>query len=323
MIKKSLWMVLLFWSLVFISSTASAAKGIYLTQYSLENTAFLNYLIKHAKASGIDTFVVDMEIPSQRYHDNIDLVQDNGIKYVARIVMFPDGGTPDKVKSPAYWQKRYRLVQQAVDWGASEIQLDYIRYNTKQKPSAQNAKDILTIIDWYKNKLAAQNVRLQVDVFGVASYGESMYIGQNIKLFSQTVDAVCPMVYPSHYTPFAKHYATPYETVYDSLVSIKKQFNEKMPVKLYAYIELSNYHYSMSRDKRVTYIKAQMRAVDHAGADGWYAWSPHNRYETLFAILENQHQDQETVQDKVENKAPGNIVTPPKAVGARRFVMLP
>lgn len=260
-------------------------RGIYLTQYSLENTAFLHYLVHHAKEAGIDTFVVDLEFPSKRYQQNIQLLKQNKINYIARIVMFNNGGTPKLVRTPAYWQKKYKLVQLAIDYGASQIQLDYIRYNTKQRPSAQNAKDINTIIQWYKSRLAPQHIPLQVDVFGVASYGESYYIGQNLTLFAQNVDALCPMVYPSHFVPFPEHFREPHETVFDSLENIKKQFGGKIPVKIYAYIELSNYHYPMSHAKTLEYIKAQLEAVDEADADGWYAWSPHNRYENLFRVL--------------------------------------
>jgi len=270
-----------------LSTTASAkfVRGIYVTQGSLENTAFLNKLIKNAKAAGIDTFVVDLERPSKRYRDNIALLKENNIKYIARIVMFPHGGTREQVKNPEIWQKKYVLVRQAVVWGASEIQLDYIRYNTKQRPSSQNAKDIAAIIDWYNRKLSSQGIPLQVDVFGVTSLGESKYIGQNLKLFADSVDAICPMVYPSHYRPFDKHYKTPYETVYNSLHLIKKQFNNKIPIKVYAYIELSNYHYRMSTAQRLAYIEEQIDAVHEAGADGWYAWSPHNQYGNLFQVL--------------------------------------
>jgi hypothetical protein len=290
--RMALLLLLLSLFVVYLSvanAANSKIKGIYITQYNLENTAFLNHLIQKAKAAGIDTFVVDLEkIPSKRYANNIALVRQNHIKYVARIIMFPNGGTPKMVENTQYWQKKYILVQQAIAWGASQIQLDYIRYNTKQKPSAENAKRILNIIQWYKNKLASQNVSLQIDVFGIASFGESYYIGQSIKLFSQAVDAICPMVYPSHYVPFPEHFRQPYETVYNSLTHIKKQFGPQIPIKVYAYIELSNYHYPMSRPKTLEYIKAQIKAVEAAGADGWYAWSPHNRYDNLFDVLQNK-----------------------------------
>ena len=267
---------------------AKQSKGIYVTQWNLENTSFLRYLIEHAKASGIDTFVVDLELPSKRYAQNIALVKESGLKYVARIIMFPDGGTPSQILTPAYWQRKYKLVQQAVDWGASEIQLDYIRYNSKQKASSEHSKHINNIISWYKNKLIPQRIPLQIDVFGITSFGESKHIGQNIQLFAPNIDAICPMVYPSHYVPFAKHFREPYQTVYDSLERIKKQFGSKLPIKVFAYIEMSNYHYRMSRDKTREYILAQIRAVEDAGVDGWYAWSPHNRYENLFYLLQNR-----------------------------------
>jgi hypothetical protein len=287
--KNLIRLVLVFCSLFILATTASAAvKGIYLTQSTLENTSYLNSLIKRSKAAGIDTFIIDMERPSKRYRNNIGLVKDNNIKYVARIVMFPGGGTKEQIQNPEIWQKKYALVKQAVDWGADEIQLDYIRYSSKTKPSPDNAKDILKIIQWYKTQLSGQGIPLQIDVFGIASFGESKYIGQNIKLFSQTVDAICPMVYPSHYEPHAKHYATPHETIYDSLVSIQNQFQGKMPMKMYAYIELSNYHYRMTKAQKLAYIKAQLSAVEEADAHGFYAWSPHNRYENLFIVLEQE-----------------------------------
>jgi hypothetical protein len=295
MIKKYSALIFVSASLLLATTFATAGnkipvKGIYVTQYSFENTAFLNHLVAGAKKAGVNTFVVDLEKPSKRYQQNLALLKNNNIHYVARIIMFPGGGTKNQIENPAIWQKKYALVQQAVNWGASQIQLDYIRYNTKQKPSPENSKNVLKIISWYKNKLSGQNIPLQVDIFGIASFGESKHIGQNIKLFSQSVDAICPMVYPSHYVPFPEHFKRPYNTVYDSLKGIKNQFGgDHMPIKMYAYIELSNYHFPMNKTKTQAYIQAQLKAVADAEADGWYAWSPHNRYDNLFSVLQSQN----------------------------------
>jgi hypothetical protein len=268
---------------------ADQVRGIYISQTTLEDTKLFKYLLKNAKEVGINTFVVDMELPGKRYEQNIALLKQSGIKYVARIIMFPGGGTADQIKNEDYWKKKYRLVNAAIGYGAEEIQLDYIRYNTRSGSSPEHSKDIHKIIQWYKDQLASQKIPLQIDVFGISSYGEEPHIGQNIPLFAQTVDAVCPMVYPSHYTPFSQHVNTPYQTVYDSLSSIQDQFeNSKMPVKLIPYIELSNYHYPLSRAKKIAYVKAQIKAVKDAEADGWYAWSPNNYYDILFEVLENK-----------------------------------
>jgi hypothetical protein len=278
----------LFMVLFFHNGSVNAAliKGIYVTQSTLENTTYLNYLIERSKKAGITTFIVDLDRASARYQRNIQLLKENNISYVARITIFPGGGTPEQVHSDSYREKKYQLIKQALAYGANQIQLDYIRYNTKQPPSSQNSKDIFKIIQWFKSRI---DVPLQIDVFGVSSFGEAKYIGQNIKLFSSTVDVICPMVYPSHYVPFDVHVKIPYKTVYDSLASIKDQFNnEQLPFKLIPYIELSNYHYLLSHEKKLNYIYAQIQAAENAGADGWYVWSPHNKYDSLFQVLETR-----------------------------------
>lgn len=272
---------------VFADGTPSKnfVKGIYISQTTLEDTDYFNYLIKNAKSVGINTFVIDLDIPSKRYQKNIAFLKQNNIRYIARIVMFPGGGTEQQITSEAYWKRKYKLVTAAINYGANEIQLDYIRYNTKSGSSPEHSKNIIKIIAWYKKQLADKNIPLQIDVFGISSYGEETHIGQNIVSMSKTIDALCPMVYPSHYVPFKEHAATPYKTVYDSLNSIKDQFPNKMPIKLVPYIELSNYHYMLSHSKRLDYIDAQIKAAQDAGADGWYAWSANNRYDILFELM--------------------------------------
>jgi hypothetical protein len=271
--------------LSFAPLSYATVKGIYISQTTLEDTKYFKYLIENAKEVGINTFVVDMEKPGKRYEKNIALLKENDIKYVARITMFPGGGTHQQITSEEYWKKRYRLVEAAINYGAQEIQLDYIRYNTRSGSSPEHAKNVYKIIRWYKEKLAEQKIPLQIDVFGISSYGEETHIGQNIPMFTQAVDVVCPMVYPSHYTPFQKHFNTPYETVYNSLISIQDQFDDKMPSQLIAYIEMSNYHYPLSVTKKIAYIKAQIKATEDAGSDGWYAWSASNYYDVLFQVL--------------------------------------
>ena len=94
------------------------------------------------------------------------------------------------------------------------------------------------------------------------------------------------MVYPSHFEPYRVHAVTPYETIYKALHAIREQFpDNRLPFKLYPFIELSNYRYSLGHEKRLQYILAEIRAAEDAGADGWYVWSPHNEYDVLFQVL--------------------------------------
>jgi hypothetical protein len=268
------------------SLTHHYAKGIYISQATAEDTPYFTYLINRAKKVGINTFIVDLELPSKKYANNMQLLKENGIRYVARIIVYPGGGTREQVASLPYREKKLRLAKLALSYGASQIQLDYIRYNTKQPPSSKNSETIASIISWFKNNLDAP---LQVDVFGISSFGESKYIGQNIQLIGQTANVICPMVYPSHFEPYKAHAVTPYETVYKALMAIRKQYNnEALPFKLIPYIELSNYRYQLSHEKKLAYIYAQIQAAEEANADGWYVWSPRNLYDNLFHVLETK-----------------------------------
>lgn len=288
-IKTTLISIMLMVALCLFNSEAIAktfVKGIYINQTTAENTAYLSSLIKQSKQVGINTFVIDLERINPSYIKNINLVKNSGIDYVARIVIFPGGGDDSQVKNKAYWEKRYRLVNEAIKLGANEIQLDYIRYTHKRTASAQNSKNIHEVIKWFKNRVAQHKVPLQIDVFGIASFGESKHIGQNLVLFSETVDGMNPMVYPSHFEPYKVHAKQPYKTVYTALMSIRKQFNNQpLNFKLIPYIELSNYRYSLSKPQKIQYIKDQIRASEDAKADGWYFWSAGNLYQNLFDIL--------------------------------------
>ena len=195
-------------------------KGIYVTQGTLEDTKRLNYLIEQAKATGINTFIIDLEKIRDKYDQNVALVKANNIKYVPRVVMFPHGGEDAQIKSMEIREEKYRLIEHAANLGADEIQLDYIRYNTKRAPLPEYTQNVRQVIKWYKDRLKEKNIPLQIDVFGETCFYPSRHIGQDVTVFADTVDTVNPMVYPSHFNPFAKYSKNPYETIYSSLVAL-------------------------------------------------------------------------------------------------------
>jgi hypothetical protein len=131
---------------------------------------------------------------------------------------------------------------------------------------------------------------MEIDIFGEVSYYPSQHIGQDIKLFADSVDGVNPMVYPSHYWPYQKYSAEPYNTIKNSLNSLTGQFNNKPPFKIHAFIEAANYHYikKTSNKQKQQYLLQQIKAVEDANeASGWYVWSANNVYENLFTVLKN------------------------------------
>lgn len=265
-------------------------KGIYLTQYMLENPQKLDYFIREAKATGINTFVIDHDYHSSKYAPAIAKVKAANIKVVTRIVVFSDGGNAKQVRSQSHWEDRYKFVNEAIKAGTDTIQLDYIRYSSKEPANPQHAKDVYQVIKWFKNKINAQKVPMEIDIFGEVSYYPSMHIGQDLKMFADSVDGVNPMVYPSHFWPYQKYSAEPYKTVNNSLKALVGHFDDKPPFKVHAFIEAANYHYikKTSNAEKQKYLLQQIRAVEDAdGVSGWYVWSANNVYENLFQVLKN------------------------------------
>ncbi len=265
-------------------------KGIYLTQYVLEKPEKLDYLIKQAKATGINTFVIDHDYYSSHYAPAIAKVKAAGIKNVTRIVVFSDGGHAEQIHSQAHWEEKLKFINEAIKAGADAIQLDYIRYSSKEPANPQHAKDVYVVIKWFKEKINAQHVPMQIDIFGEVSYYPSMHIGQNIKMFADSVDDVNPMVYPSHFWPYQKYSAQPYKTINNSLNALVGQFNNNAPFKVHAFIEAANFHYinKTSNAQKQQYLLQEIRAVeDSKDVSGWYVWSANNVYDNLFQVLKN------------------------------------
>jgi len=259
-------------------------QGIYVQQFTALDPDKLEHLIQQSLEVGVNTLVVDLWWPSPKYKKAVERIVQSGLRYVPRITMFPGGGTHEQITNQRYWEKRWQLAQFALDMGAKDVQLDYIRYSSKQAASPHNALNVREVLRFFKKRINERGAQLQIDVFGEVGLAPSMHIGQDIAIFSPDIDAVCPMVYPSHYTPYAEHALKPYETVYGSLVSLKRQMG-KNQVPVLAYIELFNFRHSMNTVERVKYIRSQLRAVREARAEGWLAWSAGNHYDLLFEIL--------------------------------------
>jgi hypothetical protein len=279
--------------LLFITLSAHAwDKGIYLTQYTAENPQKLDYLLRESKATGINTFVIDHDYYSSRYAPMIAKVKAAGIKTVARVVVFSDGGNAKQMRSQAHWEDKLKFVNEAIKAGVDAIQLDYIRYSSKEPADPQHAKDVYQIIKWFKGKIGPQKVPMEIDIFGEVSYYPSMHIGQDIKMFADSVDGVNPMVYPSHFWPWQEYSANPYKTINNSLNALMDQFNGQPPFKVHAFIEAVNYHLinKTSNAEKQKYLLQEIRAVEDAqGVSGWYVWSANNVYENLFQVLKNNN----------------------------------
>lgn len=269
------------------SEASLAVRGIYVQQLTAQDETRLPELIGKAKAAGLNTFVVDLWRRSPTYAKAIETIQNAGLRYVPRITLFPDGARPEQIDDRELLGKRWRLVDYALKLGATDIQLDYIRFSSRNAPSAENASQVLDVIRFFRQRIRERGARLQIDVFGEVSYAPSIRIGQDMRRFAPELDAICPMLYPSHFEPYEETAKAPYATVHGALLALERQ-TKNNPLPMYPFIEHFNYRHRMTDDERAVYFEAQLDAVLDSSAQGFYVWSVGNHYDIPFAVLERR-----------------------------------
>ena len=274
-------------------------RGLYINSGTLIDNEKLDGFIRLSKAFNVDTFIVDLWSSGPRYRECVRKIQGEGIRYVPRVVVFPEGGTTERVRSPAYWAKRYRTVEQGIKLGAKRIQLDYIRYNTDREPDPMHAHHVLEVVHYFSKRLHNAGVALEIDVFGEVATSASPRIGQDLKLLAPQIDGVCPMVYPSHYWPYSSTWKKPFRIVHNSISSGRAKMGPHRRID--AYLEMFNFRFRMPNEQRAHYIRRQVQGAMKGGADGWYAWSATNSYGMLFDLLAAYGNDFEQMTNDAED----------------------
>lgn len=284
-------------------------RGIYVQQLTAQDPKKLRRLIDEGLKVGLNTFVVDLWGRAPGYERGIKTIREAGLQYVPRITVFPHGAREGQDQDRKLLEHRWDLVDYALRLGAKDIQLDYIRFSSKNSPSPENARKILDVLEFFRGRIEQRGARLQIDIFGEVSYGPSERIGQDMARFAPVLDAVCPMLYPSHFEPYKETAKTPYRTVHGALTALQRQ-TQKHPIPIYAYIEHFNYRYKMSDAERAAYFEAQLEAVLDSGAQGFYVWSVGNYYDILFDVLRRRARERHERQGPPGAEASARTSTP-------------
>jgi hypothetical protein len=190
----------------------------------------------------------------------------------------------------AIWDYILALSKEAIRLGFQEIQFDYVRFTSdgdlkrciypfgKGETRQDVIRDFLVYI---KKELEPYQVPVSADIFGLTtSAPDDLGIGQQFEKIAQSVDIVCPMVYPSHYAPGSFGLKIPdlhpYETVFrgvrDALKRLEKIDKNGNHIRPWLQdFSLGNYYGR-------TQIQAQIKAANDAGAKEWIFWNPSCRY---------------------------------------------
>jgi hypothetical protein len=106
------------------------------------------------------------------------------------------------------WDYNISIAKAAAKAGFDEIQFDYVRFPTDGPvesavwPGKVNEPQSTTIARFLKyasGQLKPLGVRVSADIFGLAATNDLEVVGQSPKKMARVVDALSPMVYPSHF----------------------------------------------------------------------------------------------------------------------------
>jgi hypothetical protein len=184
------------------------------------------------------------------------------------------------------WAYNVDLAVAAVKAGFDEIQFDYVRFPSDgdlsiiRYPGVHSQPMSWTIpafVQYARKRLHPLGARVSVDVFGLAATHD-LGIGQIPRRISRYVDAVYPMVYPSHYNPgeynLSDPEAVPGETVTHSLLDFQTAL-EGRQARLTPWLQ----DFSLGRTYSLGDVQAQVQAARSLHAHGFLLWNAEGLYD--------------------------------------------
>jgi hypothetical protein len=195
-----------------------------------------------------------------------------------------------------YDEKNWEFVRDvalwAVDMGFHEIQLDYVRFPDSARglegsgnvlmPGSENYETrgdcIAAFLDYMSEALEGK-AYLGADIFGFATIAaDDMGIGHKWEQLADSVDFMCPMVYPSHYYNagiygFEVPEAHPYEVVYKAMAEALER-SEGLRSKTRPWLQ----DFSMRIKYGSEEVSGQIRGTFEHGIETYMLWNPANNY---------------------------------------------
>jgi hypothetical protein len=192
------------------------------------------------------------------------------------------------------------LAKEAIDAGADEIELDYVRYPVIGIKNADFHLDRIgktkpeVIRDFVHDVHAvtkARHVPLSLDIFGVVANGKREDIeglGQDIAMLGPECEVLSPMVYPSHYAPGYMGFDVPGD--HPELVGVGTKGtvtqlelgNVTTGTLVRPWVQAMNYE---SPSYSPQYLARELKSAADNGSSGWLMWNPQQNYSYAWQVV--------------------------------------
>jgi hypothetical protein len=179
------------------------------------------------------------------------------------------------------WRYVVDVAAAAAKAGFDEIQFDYVRFPSDGEigsivyPRSRQESKMRTIerfLAYASKRLRPLGVRVSADLFGLAATRD-LGVGQSPTMLGRHLDAIYPMVYPSHYVPGEYHLtdpeAFPGRTVEESLRDYRRAVRGS-DVRIVPWLQ----DFSLSRTYGLAEVTDQVAAARRSRAGGFMLWNP-------------------------------------------------
>ncbi|HBE03672.1 MAG: hypothetical protein A2096_10180 [Spirochaetes bacterium GWF1_41_5] len=218
-----------------------------------------------------------------------------------------ENNKPWQVNKIEYWVDPYadfvheynidiaaEIAERREEFGINEIQFDYIRHPSdheaakityRYKKDGWEKRDVL---EAFLFRAASRiSLPISVDIYGYnAIYRMGNWIGQDIETISAWADAVCPMVYPSHFgsTYLADHKRGQAYAVVNFSANRGNAISWQQTI-IRPFLQAFSHG---TKNFGIDYIADQKQAAEDGGARGFFFWHPGSRYQILLEYFESE-----------------------------------
>jgi hypothetical protein len=183
------------------------------------------------------------------------------------------------------WKYNVDIAQQAAKLGFDEIQFDYVRFPSDGdlsqirypgKHAQPMGWTIPMFLKYARTRLKPLGVRISTDVFGLSAT-RNLGIGQFPRRISRFVDAIYPMVYPSHYVPGEYNIIDPDSRPGTTVAYSLRDFRTAIQgskAKLIPWLQ----DFSLGRAYTLADVQDQIQAARLEHAKGFMLWNARGTY---------------------------------------------
>ncbi|MDX9801956.1 MAG: putative glycoside hydrolase [Spirochaetia bacterium] len=182
------------------------------------------------------------------------------------------------------------IAQELQSLGVDEIQFDYIRFPTdgnlnqikyRYKKEGMNKSEALE--SFLKKAREKITIPVSTDLYGFnAWYKMGNWNGQQIDMFADYVDVICPMFYPSHFpAAFLENlsFSEKAEKIYNEGTA-RASFNagSRSIIRPYVQAFLIGSERSFEQPQYSNYLNMQIKGLSDAGSSGFTLWNASGSY---------------------------------------------